>query len=406
MKKTIVLGVTSGIAAYKTLDLIKELKKENIDILVVMTESASKMLDPKEFEIASGNKVYAELFEKDFEYKNILKERKVDHIDVADRADVICIAPATANSIAKIAHGIADDFLTTMLLASNSPVILAPSMNVHMWSNPVTKENITKLKKLGFIILEPERGMLACGYVGPGRLPHILIIKDEVLRQISYSKSLAGKKIIVTAGGTIEPIDAARFLTNKSSGKMGIAIAEECYLRGADITLLRAKNSIEPRYLMRQQEFETADELLRLLEKFVKDSDVLFHAAAVSDFKPTIRKEKLSSKESVTLHLAPQKKIITQIKKLNPKIKLIGFKAVASSSEEVLIAKGREMLKEGSADAIIVNDISKKDRGFQADTNEVFVVTPKNLNKISLRSKKEVARELLNYLSVSLKQNA
>src|SRR3989344_2894925 len=203
-QKTVVLCITSGIAAYKMLDFIKLLKKEGVDVEVVMTSSATKMLNPKEVEKASGNKVYSELFEKGFDYKNILKIRKVDHIDLADRADVIVIAPATANVIAKIAHGIADDFLTTMVLAANSPIVISPSMNVHMWNNPVTQENVAKLKKRGFIIIPPEKGLLACGYEGSGRLPHIKKIKDEVLRQISYSKSLFGKKIIVTAGGTIE----------------------------------------------------------------------------------------------------------------------------------------------------------------------------------------------------------
>lgn len=404
MKKTVVLGVTSGIAAYKSLDLVKELRKEDIDIFVVMTRSAVKMVNPGEFERASGNKVYTDLFEENFDYKNILKAKKVDHIDLADRADVICISPATANTIAKIANGIADDFLTTMLLAANSPVILAPSMNVHMWNNPNTQENIRKLKSLGFIIIPPERGMLACGYEGPGRLPHVLTIKNEILRQVSYSSSLAGKKIIVTAGGTIEPIDAARVIANNSSGKMGIALADECSLRGAEVILLRSLTSVEPRYVMKQEVFKTTDDLEMLLRKYISSADIIFHAAAVSDFKPVAVSDKIKSDSDQVLKLIPQKKLINEIKKQNPKIQLIGFKAISATDEKELIKKGKEKLQEANADAIIVNDISRQDRGFQADDNEVFIVTKQQVKKIHIKSKRQVAQEILDYLFIPLPQ--
>lgn len=399
MKKTVVLGITSGIAAYKTLDLVSELKKEGIDVFVVMTNAARQMVDVKEFEKASGNNVYSDLFEQDFNYKNILKERKVDHIDLADRADVICIAPATANAIAKISHGIADDFLLTMMLAANSPVILSPSMNVHMWTNPVTQENIEKLKSRGMIVIQPERGSLACGYEGPGRLPHILTIKQEIIRQISYSKSLAGKKIVVTAGATKEKIDDVRFISNNSSGKMGVAIADECYLRGADVYLLRAKNSVGPRFLYKTETFETVDELEALINHHAKKADVFFHSAAVGDFGVSnLKKGKVRSSDSLSLVLSPQKKLSDGIKNINKNLQLIVFKAEWGLSEKDLIRKAQDKLQTSSADMVIANDVSREDRGFQADTNEVLIITKRNVDRVSLRTKQEVASEILSHL--------
>lgn len=399
MKKTVVLGVTSGIAAYKSIELIRLLKAEDVDIFVIMTKAATKMVDPKEFVKASGHRVFTELFAKDFDYENILKARKVDHIDLADRADVFVVAPATANVIAKIVHGLADDFLTTSLLASNSPIVLCPSMNVHMWNNPITQENIKRLQQLGYIIIPPERGMLACGYEGPGRLPHLETIKQEVMKHIVYSKSFMGKKVLITAGGTVEKIDDVRFIGNRSSGKMGAAIAEECHLRGAEVLLLRAKSAVETRYLMRQDTFETTEELWQLVKKYVKDYDVIFHTAAVGDFGISNAKQgKTSSKRTLRLDLKQNVKISDEIKKLNPKIRLIVFKAEWGLSEQELIKKAKKKLKESKADAVIANDVSKPDRGFMADENEVIIVTKDKTEKVSLRLKRDVAKEVVDSL--------
>lgn len=408
MKKTVVLGVASGIAAYKSVELVEMLKKEGIEVFVIMTQTAAKMVVPKEFEKASGNKVYTELFEKDFDYRDILKVRKVDHIDLADRADVFVVAPATANIIAKLAHGLADDFLTTSLSAANSPIVLSPSMNVHMWNNPITQENIKKLEKLGYIIIPPERGMLACGYEGHGRLPHLETIKDEVMRHIAYSKSLSGKRILVTAGGTVEKIDDVRFIGNRSSGKMGAALAEECHLRGAEVLLLRAKSAVEPRYVMEQKTFETAEDLFALVKKHIGDYDVVFHTAAVGDFAISNRKRgKTSSKQSQSLRLKPQIKISDETKKLNPKVKLVVFKAEWGLSEKELITRAKEKLRESKADAVVANDVSRPDRGFQADSNEVIVVTKGGKVKMfPLNTKRVIAREIVDYLLFDQAQRA
>jgi len=399
-KKTIVVGVTSGIASYKSVDLAKLLREEGHKVFVVMTKNATKMVNPKEFEKASGNKVYSELFDKGFDYKNILKIRRVDHIDLADKADVVVIAPATANIIAKIAHGIADDFLTTTLLAVHCPVIICSSMNVNMWNNPIVEENITKLRVLGYHIVEPEEGKLACGYEGKGRLAHIKTIKNEVIRQLKYRNFLAGKKIVVTAGGTLEKIDDVRYITNRSSGKMGAAIAEECFLRGADVLLLRSKTAVAPRYLLPEKLFETFDDLSKLIAAFVPKYDSIFHTAAISDFYvKNQHKGKVTSDLPLRLDLYPRRKILDEIKKLNPHIRVIAFKAEFGFSRKQLTDAAKKKLQESGADAVVANDISRNDRGFQADTNEVVVVCKDgNVKKIPLAKKSDIAKSIIDFL--------
>lgn len=401
MNKTVVLGVTSGIAAYKTLDLIKQLRENNLEVQVVMTEKAKKMIAVEAFEKASGNTVHTELFEKNFDYKKILTERVVDHVALADKADVMIIAPATANSIAKLAHGIADDYLTTTALAMTAPIILCPSMNVHMWHNPIVQENIEKLKTLGYIIIHPSSGMLACGYEGVGRLAEIKDITHEVLHQLQITHSMKGKKIIITAGGTKEKIDDVRYITNRSSGKMGVAIAQVCHERGADVLLLRAKNSVSPRYHLKEKLFETADELLTLLKEELNNYDMCYHTAAVSDFYVKNKLEgKFASEKTVNLILEPHLKIIEQIKNINPDIRLIAFKAEHESDTNKLIRIALQKLKETNADAVIANDISKQDRGFETDTNEVVLVLPDGKSKlIPFDTKTVIAGKIVEYIN-------
>lgn len=397
MKQTVVVGITSGIAAYKSLELIKLLKEEKLEIFVILSHHATQMVPIDEFEKASGNKVAVELFQDDFDYKIILKSRKVDHIELADKADVFVIVPATANTVAKLSHGIADDFLTTTALAVTAPTIICPSMNVNMWNNPAVQENINLLRKRGAIIIEPTEGMLACGYEGKGRLVDIAIIKDEILKQLHRTNSLRSKKIIVTAGGTIEKIDDVRFIANRSSGKMGVAIAEECYLRGSDVLLLRSKNSVSPRYLVKEKLFSTTDDLFTLVKQYIKEYDYIYHVAAVSDF--TLLEPftgKIKSGKALTLRLKPQVKILGYIKKLNPRINLIAFKAEHNSDEKELVQIAKKKLQDSNADAIVANDISRNDRGFEADTNEVFIVQKNGQYiKFALNSKKEIAKHII-----------
>ena len=400
MNKTIVVGVTGSIAAFKSLELVRELKKEGLNVEVVMTKSAARIIPAEKFQKASGKKVYLELFEKDFNYQNVLKKREVEHIELAKKADVVVIAPATANIIAKIANGIADDCLTTTILATTAPVIICPAMNTNMWNNPLTCENISKLKKLGFLIIEPTSGMLACGDVGKGKLMEISQIKKEVLTELRYTQNLKGKRIIVTSGATSEKIDAVRYITNRSSGKMGIAIAEECKRQGADILLLRSKNSKQPRYLIKEQLFSSTNDLLNLVRTNVKNYDYFYHAAAVSDFSVKNPKiGKLSSTSRQKIELEPQIKIIDEIKKFNPKIHLIGFKTIFDYPRKDQEEAGRQKLLQSKADAIIVNDISKNGQGFESDFNEVLIVSPKNALRLPLATKTDLARKIVALLN-------
>lgn len=401
MKKTILLGITSGIAAFKAIELITLLKQHDIDVHVIMTKNATHIISPQEVEKTSGNKVFVELFENNFNYKDVLKNRTVDHIVLADRADLMAIVPATANTIAKIAHGFADDFLTITALAMTKPILIAPAMNVNMWNNPAVQENIAALKESGHIIIEPAKGMLACGYEGVGRLENTEIIADMILTELKKTQLLKGKKIIVTAGGTMEKIDSVRYITNRSSGKMGIAIAEACHQRGAEVLLFRAKTSVKPRYHIEEAIFETVEELNALVEKNTPNYDYFYHTAAVSDFTLSEKTEgKIPSDKEITIKLKPQIKIVDQIKKLNTNIKLIAFKAEYNLSEDDLIKKTKEKMKTTNADAVIANDISRSDRGFESDMNEVLIVLKNGkVKRVSHALKKDIATTIVDFLA-------
>ncbi|MBI2029227.1 bifunctional phosphopantothenoylcysteine decarboxylase/phosphopantothenate--cysteine ligase CoaBC [Candidatus Gottesmanbacteria bacterium] len=399
MKKVVLLGVTGGIAAYKSLQIVTLLKKKNIDVFIIPTKSALEIVPLREFENVSRNKVYFRLFEDNFDYKEVLKEKKVEHINLADKADIFVIAPATANIIAKIAHGIADDYLTTTLLASACTVIICPSMNVNMWRNPAVVENITILKRRGYYIVGPDPGPLACGYEGQGRLREPSKIVEEILIHLYKTDILRGKKIVVTSGGTVEKIDEVRVIANRSSGKMGAALAETCYLYGANVLLLRAKSALKPRYLINEETFITAEDLSKLLEKHVKNASALFHAAAVSDFKVTSFEGKVSSEKSITLVLQPRKKIINKIKKINPDILLVGFKAEYKLSKKDLTKKVSSKFKESNADVIIANDIAQQDGGFGSDYNEMYIFFRNGkTHKINHAPKAEIAKRILDIL--------
>lgn len=404
MKKTVLVGISGGIAAFKTVDLINILKKENINAEVVLTRAASKIIDPKEIRLKTGSRAYADLFEKEINREKILKERKVEHIELAKKADIIVIAPATANIIAKLASGMADDYLTTTVLASICPVIICPSMNVHMWENPATQANIRILLSRGYQIIYPDSGMLACGYEGQGRLAKVELIAKVILDNLRKKDILKGKKVVITSGGTIEPIDSVRFITNRSSGKMGAALAESAYLSGAQVKILRSKKSVKPRFNINEEIFETAEDLERLLEKETLQSAIIIHAAAVSDFKPkNVLKGKISSGKRFTVVFEPREKILDKLKKYNPKVLVVGFKALFDVSDGELIKSAKEILKKSNADFIVANDVGKKNRGFETDTNEVIVVDKQNgVINIPLAGKTEIASKIIEIISKGL----
>src|SRR3989344_59367 len=400
MKQRILIGISSCIAAYKVIDLIKLLLQKDIAVSVVLTRNASQMLDVSKLKKLVSSNIYSELFTSDFDYKTVLQERSVEHINVADNTDLMVIAPATANIIAKLAHGIADDYLTTAALAVTKPLLICPSMNVNMWNNPVVQDNIEKLRSFGHHIIEPTEGELACGYVGKGRLEDIDVIKQEILNRLNQIALLKGKRIIITAGGTTEPIDNVRFITNKSSGKMGIALAEQCFLKGASVTLLRAKSAVKPRFLMKEELFETTRDLYTLVKKHAPKADIIFHVAAVSDF--TVANQlhgKISSKQTLNLTLSPTIKISNEIKKMNPNTLLVLFKAEYGLDEVELLDSAKVKLQDANADIVVANDVSKENQGFGSDFNQASLLTKTGkYKKFALQSKKTLAEEVIQFM--------
>ena len=384
--KTVVVGITGGIAAYKIPQLIRLLKAQSLDVEVILTQSAKNFVRAKEITRITGHKVFKDLFVKNFDYQKVLRQRKVDHIDLADKADLVVIVPATANLLAKLAYGLADDFLTTTVLATKAPVIICPAMNVNMWQHPAVKANLDKVQALGYEIIPPVAGMLACGYEGLGRLEDLEKIAAAIKARLKTTTSLKGKRILITAGATREPIDSLRFITNPSSGKMGVALARAAARRGAEVKLLLA-----------QRDFVTANQLVRLVKRLAAKYDIMFHTAAVGDFSPepgrraialsASRRGKLSSKKQLTLRLQPTLKILSQIKKFNPKICLVGFKADFGVKPARL---------QPDVDATVINDVSRKDIGFASDNNEVRLVLPGDqVKKIAKASKAVVAERLI-----------
>jgi len=399
--KNIVIGVTGGIACYKTLDLIRELRKLDATVHAIMTEHSTHLVDIKDFEKISGNEAHTELFHPKINYTDYIKKNKeIKHISLADIADLFLVCPATANIIGKIANGIADDLLSTSIMATNAPILICPAMNVKMWKNPIVQNNVEKLKKLGYHFTEPEYGELACGYKGIGRLANFKKILDRIGLLLKQRTDLKGKKILVTAGATVEEIDPVRVITNKSSGRMGISIAEQAFLRGADVLLLRSHNSVEPNYNIKEEKFTTVNDLFYKIKRNIKNFDIAIHSAAVSDFTINNKNnEKIKSGRELHLELTPTTKIFEKLKKLNKSIFLVGFKAGYNVSDKILINRAYELLKSADADLVVANDVGRKNVGFDVDTNEVFVVDKKKKTyHIKLDDKRTVAGKLLDQL--------
>ncbi len=403
--KTIVIGVAGGIACYKTINLIKKLKKNCANVQVIMTEAATHLADIKDFEKASGNEVHITLFHPKVNFIEYIKKNKpINHISLADAADLFLICPATANIIGKIANGISDDLLTTSITATIAPVLICPAMNVKMWKNLITQENVLKLKKLNYHFVEPEYGELACGYKGIGRLANPGKIIERIKLLIKQRNDLKGKKILVTAGATFEEIDPVRVITNKSSGKMGIRIAEQAFLRGGNILLLKGYNSTDSHYNLNEEKFSTVKNLFGKIKKNIKNYDVMIHAAAVSDFEANSKENrKIKSSRELHLELTPTTKILENIKKLNKKIFLVGFKAEYNLSKNELIKSAYNLLNSSNSDLIVANDIGKENAGFDVDTNEVFIVDKnKKVEHIKLSDKRIVADRLLDNITKKL----
>ena len=406
--KTIVVGVTAGIACYKTLDLIKELRTLASEVHVIMTKHSTHLVDKKDFEKTSGNEVQTTLFHPKMNYIEYIKKNKpIKHISLADIANLFLICPATANVIGKIANGIADDLLTTSILATIAPVLICPAMNVKMWNNLIVQENIKKLKKLGYHFVEPEYGELACGYKGVGRLAHPKKILERIELLLKQKNDFRDKKILVTAGATFEEIDPVRIITNKSSGKMGTYIAEQAFLRGADVTLLRGHNSIEPNYKIKTEKFATVKDLLDKIKKNIKKAEIVIHSAAVSDFSiDNTQKTKIKSYEQLHLELNPTTKIFEKLKEMNKKIFLVGFKAEHNVSRNNLLESAYDVLTKANADLVVANDVGKKGSGFEIDTNEVYVMDKnKEVKHLGIADKRLIAEKLLDIISKKIRKD-
>jgi phosphopantothenoylcysteine decarboxylase/phosphopantothenate--cysteine ligase len=383
--KTIVLGITGSIAAYKAVDIASRLTKEGAKVEVVMTEAATWFIAPLALRSITGRPVVTDMFDLD-------SQQALEHIVLAEAADVVVIAPATASLIAKLAAGIADEMPALVVLATKAPVIIAPAMNVNMYQNAITQENLTKLKARGFTIIEPERGRLASGRVGMGRLADTDKIIGTITQVLGRKGDLAGKKLVVTAGGTQEPIDPVRHITNPSSGKMGYAIAEAARDRGAEVKLVTAPTSLPAPAGVKVIPVKTTVEMQKAVAKAVAKTDALIMAAAVTDYQPRITaKDKLKKDAaSLKLELVRTPDILAEVKGNFIKI---GFAAESND----IIANAKKKLAKKKLDMIVANDITAADSGFGVDTNRVIIIDKKGkVEKLPLMSKREVADKILD----------
>ncbi len=362
--KNILLGVAGGIAAYKSLELVRLLTKQNAVVNVVMTEHAEKFIGRMSFQALSGNPVLADTFD-------LVSGVEIKHIALPDDASIAVIAPATANIIGKIAHGIADDLLTTMMLAMTKPVLLAPSMNVHMYDNRVVQDNIARLRQLGYHFIEPNEGWLACGYEGKGRLAEPDQIVDEI-ELLLTRKDFQGKRVLVSAGPTREYLDPIRFISNPSSGKMGYAIARAARMRGADVTLVSGKVNIKPPYGVHYVEVESAHQMFEQVNASFRKTDCIIMSSAVSDFTPSSTSPQKIKKtaDHLDISLERTRDILSSVSKDKGDRIIVGFAAETENVEQY----AREKLRQKNMDMIVANNVTEKNSGFEADTNKVIII--------------------------------
>ncbi|WP_294758047.1 bifunctional phosphopantothenoylcysteine decarboxylase/phosphopantothenate--cysteine ligase CoaBC [uncultured Gemmiger sp.] len=387
--KTVVLGITGGIAAYKMPNVAHALVKLGADVHVLMTKNATEFITPLVFETLTNRRCIVDTFDRNFQYD-------VAHISLANAADLMLIAPATANVIAKMAHGQADDMLTTVTLAAHCPKLVAPAMNTHMLENPITQDNLKTLAHYGFTVIPSGSGMLACGDVGSGRLPEEGVLVDYVLRELACQKDMRGKKVVVSAGATQEAMDPVRYITNHSTGKMGYAVARACMLRGADVTLLASTGCHLPAVpFVKTVPFTTAADLFEAVKENAMDADALVMAAAVADYRPAVVAADKMKKKDGELFVALERTqdILAWVGEHKPeKLFVCGF----SMETKDLLQNSTAKLQKKKMDMIVANNVKVAGAGFGVDTNVVTLITKDTVEELPLQSKDDVAMRIVD----------
>ena len=395
----VALGVTGGIAAYKAAEVLRLLQDRGVKVQVIMTRAAQEFVRPLTFAALSGEKVITEMFAEREAEPNL--DSAVEHISVAQGIDALVVVPATADTLAKFANGIANDFLSTTYLATTAPVIVAPAMNVNMWEHEATRKNLETLRGRGVRIVEPGSGYLACGMIGAGRLAEPEEIVEAVLETLGVSQDLKGETVLVTAGPTYEPIDPVRFIGNRSSGKMGYAIAEMAIRRGARVVLISGPTALKPPAVAEFVAVESAEQMRQAVMERFPDATIVIKTAAVADFRPTkAAGQKIKREKGISLELEPTGDILAELGANKfPKHIIIGFAA----ETENLIENARKKLTKKNVDAIVLNDVSRSDIGFGSDQNAITIVTPTEQIEAPVCTKKECAGRVLD-LAMKLRE--
>lgn len=386
-KLNVVLGVTGGIACYKSCEIVSRLVKQGINVDVIMTKNAQEFVKPLSFETMSANPVICDTFER-------ARSWEVEHISLAKKADIMLIAPASANVIGKFANGICDDMLSTTFMASNAIKVICPAMNTAMFRNPIFRENLNKLKGLGCVIIEPTEGRLACGDVGEGKMSEPIDIVSEVVRLLTPSDELKGKRVLITAGGTQEPIDSVRVITNHSSGKMGMALVKDCIDRGAEVTLVKGIVSVDVPYgTYKVIDCETTQQMYDAVMSEYAENDYIIKAAAPSDYKVAKQALNKIKGDNITLNLIKNPDIAAQVGKVKGERKLVVF----SAETENLIENAKAKLISKNADIVVANDVTITGAGFNTDTNIVTILTKDGeITEYGMMSKSDVAKAIVD----------
>lgn len=386
--KTVVLGVTGGIAAYKIASLASMLVKQHADVQVIMTENATNFITPTTFETLTGNKCLVDTFDRNFQFQ-------VEHVALAKRADIFMIAPATANVIAKVAHGLADDMLTTTFLACKKPKYIVPAMNTQMYENPITQDNLDICRRYGMHVVEPASGYLACGDTGAGKMPEPELLMEYIMQELAFEKDMAGKKVLVTAGPTREAIDPVRYITNHSTGKMGYAIAQAAARRGAEVTLVSGPVNLKAPLGVNLVPVTSAGEMFQAVTEASSSQDVIIKAAAVADYRPKyVGTEKTKKKDGdMNLEMERTDDILAWLGNHRQMGQVLcGF----SMETEDMLENSQAKLEKKHVDMIVANNLKTAGAGFGTDTNVVTIITKEGAEELAMMTKEQVAHQLLN----------